>query len=96
MHREGWVEARKAGHKMVIPKSDGPFGSILSVVVRGHNLKIDLLGAHEGFERRGALVVQLLKLGFETACGQMLVQLGVGAEEFLFAAVFDWFSKDGC
>jgi hypothetical protein len=56
---------------MVFPDADGAFGSVLSVIVWGNKLKIDVFGPHELLEGSRALVVEFLEAGFETAIGKV-------------------------
>ncbi len=60
MHGEVRVEAAEACYEVVFPRTNGFFGCIAAVVVRRHELKLDVMCAHELFELSGGFVVESL------------------------------------
>jgi hypothetical protein len=80
---------------MVFPDGDGPFGSVLLVVVRGDQLKLDVFGTHELFESSGAFVVEFLKAGFESAVSEVGVELAVSPDQFLLCSGLHGLGEDG-
>ena len=54
-------------------------------------LEGDSIFSHEGLESWGALIVQSLENGLQSAVGGIGVEGGVGLDKFMFAAVFQWF-----
>ncbi len=56
-------------------------------------LEVSFLGINDIFNVFGGFIVHLVKLWLKTPVGEIFVCLLVGAEEFLFCAIFD---GDGC
>jgi hypothetical protein len=51
MHWKVGVEAGEPRHEVILPDTDRAFGGILPMVVWWDQLKIDIFGAHELFQR---------------------------------------------
>ena len=79
---------------MVLVGDDGMFSGIGAVQVRRNKLESDADVLHDLFEAGWALVVEHLKARRETTGGEVSVEGGVRANEFVLAARFEWLCDD--
>ena len=84
--REGWVEAAKAKNHVVLVGGDGAFSGVGAVQVRRNELESDASVSHDLFEDGWELVVEHLKARRETTVGEVSVEGGISANEFMLAA----------
>ena len=63
---------------MVLVGLHGAFGGIGAIMMGWHNLEVNTIAVHEGFDTGGALIVKHLKDGAEATVSEMGVQGGIG------------------
>ena len=88
MQWEGGVAASEASNQVVLLGGDGAFRSIGVVQVRQNKLGGDTSVSHDLFEASCALLVEHLKVRRKTTFGEVSVEGGVCANEFMLAAQF--------
>jgi hypothetical protein len=67
------VRGTEASNEVILEGAYGPFSGITAVQMGGCELKVDVLGGHEGLEGGRGFVVEALKLGmlrYSTPYGQ--------------------------
>ena len=69
-----FVHTAQASNKMFLECANCALGRVATVVVRWHELKIDVLFMHFLFQDSGGFVVKSTEAGFETSIAQLGVQ----------------------
>ena len=95
MQREEGVAADEARNQVVLVGGDGAFRGIGVVQVWRNELESDAGVSHELFEAGWALVVDHLKERRNTTVGEVSVEGGKRANEFVLAAQFEQLCDDG-
>ena len=90
MQRKGGVAAAEDRDEVVLVGGDGAFRGIGAVQVRRNELEGDAGVLHDLFEAGWALVVEHLKVRCKTTVGEVSVEGGARANEFVLAAQFEW------
>ena len=79
---------------ILLEGADGFFGMVGAVVMR-RDKEVFVGVGHEFLEPDGAFIVKDLQGGLESAQTEVLVEGGVAAHEFCFAAIFHGLGKYG-
>ena len=95
MKREGGVAVAEASYQVVLVGGDDAFIGIGAVQVQWNKLESDASVSHDLFEDGWELVVEHLKARRETTVGEVSVEGGVSANEFVLAARFEWLCENG-
>ena len=91
MQGEVGVAATEAGDEVILVSLDCAFCGVGVMKVWGNELEPYAGIAQKRFEAAGAFIVEHLVLGGEAAVGEVGVEDASGSDEFVFAAIGEWF-----